>query len=144
MLSCMPLVWPCDGCAILLIATIWSVYLLLTSTIPWCITQWEILSISPEVWVQLGDAITTCNIPNKDSAQQNLTDEFAPDFDWKFLLQNLKIDIHEGKRPADHLNEDWETVNNISFTVKPALSHTSQWTPKSMPFRGLWLSKDLL
>ena len=48
---------------------------------PVTITQRELLSISPEVRAQLRDAITTRRIPNKDSTQQNLMDEFAPDFE---------------------------------------------------------------
>jgi len=37
--------------------------------------------------VQLRDAITTRHIPNKDSAQQNFVDEFAPDFENDFTPQ---------------------------------------------------------
>jgi len=48
---------------------------------PITLTQRELLSISPEVRVQLRDAITTRCIPNKDSTQQNLTEEFAPNFE---------------------------------------------------------------
>jgi hypothetical protein len=48
---------------------------------PVTLTQRELLSISPEVRAQLRDAITTRRMPNKDSTQQNLVDEFAPDFE---------------------------------------------------------------
>jgi hypothetical protein len=42
-----------------------------------------------------------------------------------FCVLMLKEDEGEGLR--------WLSIS----TVEPALSHTSQWTPKSMPFRGL-------
>jgi len=48
---------------------------------PVTLTQCKLLSISPEVQVQLRDAITTHHIPNKDSTQQNLTKEFTPNFE---------------------------------------------------------------
>ena len=54
---------------------------------PITLTQRELLSISPEVQAQLRDAITTHCIPNKDSAQQNFVNEFAPDFENDFTPQ---------------------------------------------------------
>jgi hypothetical protein len=54
---------------------------------PVTITQRELLSLSPEVRAQLRDAVTTRRIPNKDSAQQNLINEFAPDFESDFTPQ---------------------------------------------------------
>jgi hypothetical protein len=54
---------------------------------PVTITQRELLSLSPEVRAQLRDAVTTRRIPNKDSAQQNLINEFTPDFESDFTPQ---------------------------------------------------------